>query len=409
MDIERELRFLSDALVERIPEVAEAIHGRLRLGIPNYYSEHNPELAEADRRSIEGAITEIFEALGRGRTLPQGLYGPAVDEARLAAQAGINLHDLLRTRRIGQAISWETILEVGEELIKDAQTRIAVLKVASDYQFEWNDRVAEAVVETYQHEREAMVRDHEHRKRELIRDLLKGLPVDSGKLAYNIHGGHLGLVAWGMSPAEAFEQIASLIGGQTMTVIGSGGVLHGWIGGESPLKAIVEATTHLKLPDETWVALGEPARDLDGFRLTHEEALRAFSVARMRSDVITPYRKVALEALMIKDFGAAREFVQMILGPLDGDHPRDNRLRDTLTAYFRTGQNAAAAAHLVGVHERTIAYRLRSIEELLGKPIATEREELAVALRIRDLIHQQKTDLDHDSIATESDKSRISD
>ena len=70
------------------------------------------------------------------------------------------------------------------------------------------------------------------------------------------------------------------------------------------------------------------------------------------------------------------------LGPLADDDERSELLRDTLAAYFATGQNAASAAAALGVHDRTVLYRLRTIEERLGRSILERREELGVALRL---------------------------
>jgi DNA-binding PucR family transcriptional regulator len=69
---------------------------------------------------------------------------------------------------------------------------------------------------------------------------------------------------------------------------------------------------------------------------------------------------------------------------LDGADVRSVRLRGTLRAYFASGQNAAAAAAMLGVHEHTVGYRLRTIEERLGRPVTTRRAELEMALRLLD-------------------------
>lgn len=72
--------------------------------------------------------------------------------------------------------------------------------------------------------------------------------------------------------------------------------------------------------------------------------------------------------------------------PLAADDARSRLLRETLRAYFDAGQNAAAAAAALGVHERTVTYRLRSIEERLGRPLRTRRDELGVALRLAPVV-----------------------
>jgi DNA-binding PucR family transcriptional regulator len=62
------------------------------------------------------------------------------------------------------------------------------------------------------------------------------------------------------------------------------------------------------------------------------------------------------------------------------------RLRATLRTYFSLGQNASATGALLEVHERTVGYRLATIEDRIGRPLTRRRDELGVALRIHALI-----------------------
>jgi PucR C-terminal helix-turn-helix domain len=61
--------------------------------------------------------------------------------------------------------------------------------------------------------------------------------------------------------------------------------------------------------------------------------------------------------------------------------PPDARDLARLTA---SAQNASAAAAMLGVHEHTVGYRLRTIEERLGRPVIARRAELETALRLLD-------------------------
>lgn len=74
------------------------------------------------------------------------------------------------------------------------------------------------------------------------------------------------------------------------------------------------------------------------------------------------------------------------LSGLDGDDTRAARLRETLQAWFAAGHNATAAAAALGVHEQTVAQRLRTVEERTGRPVAARRAELETALRLRNLL-----------------------
>jgi len=353
MAIEDEMRRLTDALSERTPELAESIRSQLAADVPEYYESGDPAVMEADLRSVGSALREIIEGLSHGRTPPERPSGPAVEEARLAAQAGIDLQALLRTYRVAQAVTLQAILEEAERLISPAETRLAVLTLAARYQFEWNDKVMATLVDVYQRERDLLFRDRERQKRELIRDLLAGLPVDTGRLAYNLRGDHLGVMAWGAAPEDALRSLAAHFGAELLSVGATAGAVSAWLGAPG---ITVESRTgpEIEPPQSTHVALGEAARGLEGFRVTHRQALQAYRVALVRPRPVTLYLDVALEALVARDLQLARDFVVHELGAIAGADHRDRVLR--------------------------------SVENRLGAPVASRREELAVALRLNDLL-----------------------
>jgi DNA-binding PucR family transcriptional regulator len=97
---------------------------------------------------------------------------------------------------------------------------------------------------------------------------------------------------------------------------------------------------------------------------------------------VTLCEDVALEVLATTDPGRARRFAADELGPLAGDGHRVDVLRETLEAYFASSLNANAAGARLGVHDQTVTYRLRRIEQLIGHPIYRRRAELELALRL---------------------------
>jgi DNA-binding PucR family transcriptional regulator len=94
---------------------------------------------------------------------------------------------------------------------------------------------------------------------------------------------------------------------------------------------------------------------------------------------------VSLEATLMTDPDAARRFIKHELGPLAEENERSEKLRQTLEAYIRTGMNASAAAAALHVSDRTIAYRIRRLEEMLGVTVTGRGAELAAALRMKRL------------------------
>ena len=100
---------------------------------------------------------------------------------------------------------------------------------------------------------------------------------------------------------------------------------------------------------------------------------------------VTLFGDVALEAFALGDETLARRFAERQLGPLADDKPRTAALWETLEASFDAGNRAPAAAAELGVHERTVSYRIRATEEKLGRYLIECQDELALALRLRNL------------------------
>ena len=120
-----------------------------------------------------------------------------------------------------------------------------------------------------------------------------------------------------------------------------------------------------------------------GFRATHHQAQRARWVAGQGEPSLIRYADVAVESLAGENQEDARLFVDRELRGIADDSTASKRLRETLTVYFAAGNNAASAAATLGVHQQTVANRLRTVEERLGHPVGARRIELEVALRLR--------------------------
>jgi DNA-binding PucR family transcriptional regulator len=106
-------------------------------------------------------------------------------------------------------------------------------------------------------------------------------------------------------------------------------------------------------------------------------------IARMREAGIVDIQSAALEALALGDQRTAREVARAELGPLVD--LRNDHLVATLEAWFAARESIARTAAAVGIAPRTVSYRLRRAETLLGHPIAHRRAELEAALRLQRL------------------------
>ena len=133
--------------------------------------------------------------------------------------------------------------------------------------------------------------------------------------------------------------------------------------------------------------IGPPAQGPDGFRETHRRAQATRRCAHADRS-ITTYGEVALEVLALRDDAEAQAFVARELGPL-GEGERGERLRATLRALFVAGSTSGAAV-LLGISDRAVAYRVRSVEEAVGDAVYARRTELDTALRLERILDEKQ-------------------
>jgi DNA-binding PucR family transcriptional regulator len=136
---------------------------------------------------------------------------------------------------------------------------------------------------------------------------------------------------------------------------------------------------------EVTLAVGEPRRGLEGWRLTHHEAQAARQVMLRRPRPLSRASDVVLLAAVLRDELLARSLRETYLSPLDGHGDSGAVLRETLRAYFAAGFNAATAAAALEVDRHTVQRRLRKVEEFLGRLLHSCHAEIEVALSLEEL------------------------
>lgn len=382
------MRLLSTRLREDIPRHAERIFESVSIDPATPQAIDYAFSSEVRRRNIVASLESIFTGLGGERTPPDEAPATAIEIARVAVRSGIELEDIVHAYRVGHALTWDLILERASELAADPAEHLAVLRLSSRFLFAWNDQVVAQLSRAYQRESERRFHDRERRKQRLIADLLDGLPVDPTRLRYDLDGTHLALVGWGTDPDDVMRGLAADLDVALLVVSGPGASVFGWLGGSTLASPSLPGKLRPSAPRGTRLAIGRPGEGVEGFRRSHRQAIQAHRVALRSTTPVVLYQDVTIEALVGDVPARLREFVENELGPLLTDDDRDRDLRETLRAYFSTGQNAASAAPLLGIHERTVANRLRTIEVRLGYSIRDRNEELIVALRLLTMIEQ---------------------
>ncbi|HEX2129434.1 MAG TPA: helix-turn-helix domain-containing protein [Solirubrobacterales bacterium] len=364
--------------------LAEEMTERIRAEVAEFGDFAGPELWEAVRVSCLANLETGLTAMAEDRALPEAIPADARDLALLTARVDLPLAALLRAYRVGHAMTWRLWLEAVEGAAPDPETRRETLAAVSDYLFAYVDRLATFLTDEYTAERDRFMRSREQRRTQLVRDVLDGADPDParslGELDYDLRLEHLALVVAAENPEAAVRELGRRLDAPHRLVVSlAGDTAWAWLGRTRPF----ELPERLEPLAGATISIGEPGPGTFGFRRSHREARDAHGVAlRTRERALVRYDEVALESLVTGDAGRSRAFVERELHGIDGDDARSRRLRETLRAYFACSQNASAAAAMLGVHEHTVTYRLRTVEERLGRPVNSRRAELEIALRL---------------------------
>lgn len=403
LNLDPPLNALAADLSDEIPTMIERGLAHMREEAPEFFvRDEDPDFVEVYRQSYLNQLRFIYSGLASRRDLETSEPPAfAVEEARLAASLGIKLNALLHTYRIGQRVIFEDVIAKAQEQIGDDDVRNAVLRVVSRWLFAYVDWLSSRITEAYERERDLLVQDREQRKRQLVRRVLDGELIDAGRLGYELKREHLAVIAWGQKPSHALSALGDKTGLNLLKTVNSDATAWAWLGAREFGEQELRAVRAFDPAEGTRLAFGEPAWGADGFRLSHRQALTTYRLAGPSHEPATWHSEVALLTLALRDPELARQFVRRELGPLAEPDERSEMLRETLSVYFRCGHNGASAAAALEIHDRTVLYRIRSIERRLGYPISERRDELGMALRLAPLVLGTTDDLSSSSDRTE--------
>jgi hypothetical protein len=279
------------------------------------------------------------------------------------------------------------VLEEAHRVLPDPADRVAVLRRASANHFAWNDAIARDVVLAYEQENATLALSGDRRRLATLQALLAGLPADTAALGYSFADSHVAALVSGVGSDALIAASARQLRIRPLAVNAHDGLVWAWWSWPRVAGRARTLLGGLELPAHARIAVGAVGEGLEGFRLSHRQAVEARAVALALDRRRVFYDDVVLEAHALHDLAAVRAFVLEELEPLGsgGDAPENNALVETMRVYFQSGQNAAVTAQKLQVHSRTVAYRLRSVEAKIGAD-GMNRDEFVVAVRLVGLV-----------------------
>ena len=370
-------RSLMDAVWVRRDEVHRVILDRVHAIDPSG-SRTDPEYLKGLRLAAGAAIDQTIEAMTIGEDRDPPVPGAVIEQTSLAARRGVSLETVLRRYLAGHAVLADFVGEEAERAGLTAGQLRRVLRLMAAR----TDRVLATISSTYVAETSHFRADH--RRAERVTRLLDGELLDPSSLGYDLDQSHVGLAIAGRGTAEAVKALTGLLGVRRLIVPTEEGVVWAWTGLCRRLdRRRIEAAMPAGMLEGLRIGVGEPASGRIGWRLSHEQALAALSVA-VRSEAATVlYRDVAVLAAALKDELLTVSLREMYLRPLE--EIEGGLLLTTLRAYVAADWNASSCASQLGVSRNTVANRLRAIEEKIGYLHAARTPELVSALALSGL------------------------
>ncbi|MFD3583591.1 PucR family transcriptional regulator [Streptomyces sp. NPDC058683] len=325
----------------------------------------------------------------------------ALEYARRLAQRGIPLSALIRAYRIGH---WRFLQWCLDELNRqnaDEELAVTTNRRMLHVSFGYIDRVTEQVIAIYQHERDNWLLSQTAARAARVRDILATRDVDLNSvepsLGYRLRQNHLGLVAWlptltvegaGLARLHRItDEIAQRLNCTSRPLFVPRDAMVSWswlpLGAHSDVPW-QEVSDVLERGDPSLhICAGSVGYGIEGFRITHRQALRAQELAAVADPVprFTEFSTVAPIALMATNIDDIRAWVWGILGPLAVDDENSARLRETAQIFLDSGCSYTATAASQILHKNTVQYRIRKAEEMIGHPVQSEHTDLEIALR----------------------------
>jgi hypothetical protein len=365
----------------RRQEIEKAVLGRVHAIGPG--GSGDPEYLDGLRLATEAAIDHTIQALEDrlGPDLP--VPSPLLSQARLAARRRVPLDVILRRYLAGSAVLGDFLMEEAERQTVSAGTARRVLRL----QATTTDQAVAVIGATYLTEATAIrPRSNDERRAELVGRLLDGELIDPAPLNYAFDRWHLAIVIRGLAEARDIDDVIAVFDVSRLAIAPAKDSLWLWLGARDRLDPRrIEDAVKSRLPGDDCIAIGEPAEGQTGWRLTHEQAQAALTVAIRRSGATVRYADVALLATAVQDDLLATSLHRLYMDPLAEERDGGALLRNTLRAYFAAEQNISSAGAVLGVDRRTVSSRLRAIEARIDSSLDKCAGDLQVALKLEEL------------------------
>ena len=297
---------------------------------------------------------------------------------------------LLSNARSVQDIAWQYWMKIVFQLTQEPLELQQLLEISSVSISTFIDDSLQLGLARMQQDSESRKSGLLEQQRELISQIVAGETTDAESaerlLNYPFAHSHHSAIIWSEEIdteisdlehlATAFQKACQQ--STSLKIIVSPSLIWVWAAADFPVNEKVLESA-LKKKENIRLSYGEGGTGMDGFRRSHLDAQAAQRVlGRLKSNVqLVSYDRVRLMAFLSKDAKSIQHYSGHVLGDL-AQAPA--AVRQSLHAFLECGCNATEAAKRLHTHRNTLLRRLAKAEDMLPRPLAENRIQVAVAL-----------------------------
>jgi len=383
---------------EKQHDFADEMFDFIASGLPTL--RHDEPLTQLARGTCLGMV-ELVLAMMEHAIPADRAESPvvAVEYARLVAERGLLLGDLLRSFRLGHACFNRILTDAIMALEQDPAVLVNAVRESERFSFAVVDVVSSAIGAVYVEQCQRINSRTASQRRDVVRALLDNDSIDVARaeqsLGHRLTGPQLAFICWSDGDAAALQRAASALqealnAPRPVLLPIDDSSLAGWFDmarGEL-LVAELTAAAGAAAP-AAHVALGPVLPGPSGFRKSRagaDRVRRVVTLSRRPAPTLTEWSDVALVDALSADLDAARALVRHELGRLGRAGDDIEMLRHTAQAFVVSGYSYAAVASSLHIHRNTALQRVKKAEALRGAPLTERPAELLAALALVDRI-----------------------
>ncbi len=320
----------------------------------------------------------------------------AVTGTRDLARRGLKISDFAHTIRYGHSILYAAFFDAVSAVAPSSGAHEELRRV-SLLLFKLIDEFIGAMTDVFLEEQNVWGASRSAAQLEMVRQIVDGAAVSTADarrlLEYPLGADHVAVIAWRTAPGHdtadslrvAVEPVLQCWGITQASLLVPVGSNTLWAWGAFEPGSTPKKKTPVPEFEGTMVGVGQAGHGISGFRHSHLEARAVERLLRHgpeRSRSSLAHQDIDLDALLLVDREAARQFVERHLGRLGADDPGMARLRGTLRRYLDTDRSLSQVAALENISRNTVTYRVKQAFDLCEHVSDTPTLKIRAALAV---------------------------